>query len=400
MIKKVGYLLAGILSAAIIMKIIGVAGSSPEKVTDILSHWAIDWAKGGLVGALIVAAIFAINRHVENTRDMNTIGMILFTLITPILLTFLFGYNIWLIAVGGLVGLIIGYFTYIIDDHLLDAWQVRHIALPIFFGLGFGGSVVIATVTENWQDETIQVSDHATCTQVNVERYTFHYRSSKKGGSYHSWDVHDTHYFFNNGEIYPTPKPDVDFKLGTGADGEKDRVGSISHHKWVGGNKVSKAGEDMGFKWIYLDDKSVVFQIGKTYDIEENYFGHAMSGKKESFEHLKIEPLDITLPTKSDIPGVFGMFFKFFKIMFTESNFSLLRWIYALVYIPFLLLMIFVAEYRISFWIFLASSTVVILIIIAIILARSGKSIGDLGEKRFSGFGGGGFGGGGAGGRY
>jgi hypothetical protein len=403
--KKLGLFLALAVSIMIIIKIAIGLGDSPERVVDILAHWSWSWTKGGIIAVVLGSIIFFLNHRIRDTRTMSLLAGVAFTVLVPAFLSLLFGTSAtWLIVVGAVAGALIGIFTPIIDDHLLDAWEVRHVSLPIFLGLGFGGSVIIATIIETWQDEHMYVTDHAVCTEVLIERYTSHTICRAKGGcsTTYSWDYRKSHYFFAHGDMYPKPVEGKDYQLGTGAFGKKDRI-KHAYHKWIGGTKLTKHGEAKGFKWIYLSDNKFAYAVNKTYDVDENYFGHAIrEGKEEEADLVDSEiiPSTHTLPTSDNVPGVATMFLEFFKIMATNDDFQVLRWIYALVYLPLLIMAIFIQELRVTFWIFLASSTIVILIILALVVARSGEGLGDLGRRSFGGFGRGRFGGGGSGGRW
>ncbi len=394
--KKIGLILSALLAIILAIMIIDQIQSSPEKVLDILKHWSLVWLKGAFIATILISVIFLINKKIANQRRMSLIGILCFTPGLPVLITLLFEYDEILIIVGGIAGLIIGYYSYIIDDHLEDIWEVRHVVIPVVIGLGFGGSVTMATWLENWQDEYIAVSDHSTCTKVTIKRYTYHYRSSKQGGSYYSWDVESTKYFFNKGESYPDPKENIDYTLETGALDYKDRA-EFDHYKFIGGEKLSKRGDLKGFKWIFLTDNSFEYNLNTVYEVEENYFGHAIkNGKEKDIEYSNIKSVEHVLPTSSDVPdsGVM-MFFDFFKIMAQNPDFGILRWIFAFMYLPFILLLLFIPESRVPIFIYIASSTIIILIILVIFAARSGISVRDY-SSRFRFGGGGGFNGGGA----
>lgn len=392
-----GLIFAGITALIIAFNIYTVAEAGPEKVTDIVKHWTIAWIKGGLIAVIVGFIIFQINKRIRSEQTMSLVGIIIFTPLLPLLATALFGYHLIMVILAGVAGLIIGYFCHIIDDHLLNLWEVRHITLPLVFGLGFGASVIIACLYENWQDENVYVTDHATCTELTVERYTSHTSCSQKGGCHttYSWSYHKSYYYFQAGHDYKNPIEDVDYTLGHGALGRKDRV-KISHHDWIGCIAYKKHGPIA--KWIYLSKPGLVYEEGNWYEVEENFFGQAIkSGKPISAKDTDPKAGVTTLPTSSDVPGMITLTLQFFKIMATHEDFSLLRWVYALVYLPFLVLILFVAEYRISFGILVASSTIVIMIILAIIASRNREHFS---RDSFRGFGGGSFGGGGAGSRW
>lgn len=393
--KKIGYGLGVILAVLLLWKVIDVAHDSPEKVYDIVKHWAIAWLKGGLIAVVIVFIIFEINKRINNESTMSIVGIAILIWGIPSLLTICYGYHLYLVISGVIAGVVLGYFSYIIDDHLLEAWEMRHVTLPIFFGLGFGASVIIACITENWQDEYIAVSDHAVCTEVTIERYTKHYR---KKGSYYTWDTHKTQYFVVRGETYPTPQQGVDYVLGTGAWGKTDRV-VFTHYKWIGGQKLTKTGEDKGFKWILLNNTHYAFAHNIVYEVEENFFGQIIKeGIRKDISYTPHVVQDIVLPTSDDVPNTINLTFAFVKIMAKNPDFALLRWIYLLLYLPFFAAALFIAEIRGAFLLFFVSSTIIIFLIIAGIAAKFGDSIEELADK-FS-FGGGSFGGGGASGRY
>jgi hypothetical protein len=384
----------------IVAKIFFSVDDYPEKVLDIVEHWFFVWLKGGGIALVVVVIIFLINKKFTDESTMSKIGLLIMPFLIPSLLYVCFGYNLWIIICGAVAGIVIGYYAYIIDDHLLEAWEMRHIVLPLVFGVGFGASCIIAALTENWQDENIYVHEHATCNELIVERYTSHTTSSgKTTTTTYSWDTYKTYYFFKRGEQYMVPVEDRDYSLGTGALGKRDRIRN-EYHKWIGGEKISRVGTNIGYKWVYLTDTGLVYKTNTVYEVEENFFGQALkSGKQKSITIPPMISTEHQLPTDDDVPGLFSMSFDFFKIMATNPDFSLLRWIYILIYIPFIVGAIFSPEMRIALFIFFISSTIIILIILGVLAGKSGRSLEDF-IPRFRGYGGGSFGGAGASGRW
>jgi hypothetical protein len=162
---------------------------------------------------------------------------------------------------------------------------------------------------------------------------------------------------------------------------------------------MTKFGENLGFKWIYLHDINLKYESNAVSEVEENFFGHAIHDGKKKDIAIPAKSETKALPTSRNVPGMISMSLDFFKIMATNPDFSLLRWIYLLIYLPFCLGAVFSPELRISLFIFFISSTIIILIIIGIIAGRSGRSLEDF-VPRFGGFRGGSFGGGGANSRW
>ncbi len=398
--RKYGLGIAAMLFVIIAIKLLIGVPEYPEKVLDIVKHWFFAWLKGGFIAVVIIVVIFVINKQLTDETMMSRIGMIIMPVLIPTLTYLCFGYIFWLTIFGVIAGLIIGYYAYIIDDHLLEVWEIRHIVLPLFFGLGFGISSTVAALTENWQDEYMYVSDQSTCNELSLKRYTSHTSCSKKGGctTTYTWDTYKTLYFFNRGEDYYTPQEGKDYVLGHGAFGKKDMV-AHDYHRWIGGEKLTNTGDVVGSKWIYLVDTGLVYPLNAVYEVEENFFGQALKdGKRKRLEFNRKVELQ-NLPSESDVPGIFSMSFDFFKIMATNPDFSLLRWIYILIYIPFIVGAVFSPGLRIALFIFFISSTVIILIIIAIIAGKSGRSLEDF-VPNFGGYGGGSFGGAGASGQW
>lgn len=397
--KKLSGALVVLVAVLALIKVILTAQSSPEKVFDIVKYWSMAWGKGVVIITIVIAIIFLINKLLEREWVMSVVGMICMPVLIPALLYICFGFIMWLSIFGVVAGLIIGYFSYIIDDHLLEAWKVRHIVLPLFFGLAFGCSTIIAALAENWQDEYLFVNDYATCHELNLQRYTMHVVVTKKSTTvYYSWDTYKTLYFFNRGEQFKQPQENRDYVLGTGALGKKDQV-SDAYHKWIGGEKLNSSGESLGFKWIYLAKLDLKYDLHVVSDVEENYFGQAIKdGKPKDIPVPTTFATNQKLPTGEDVPGMFSMSFDFFKIMFTNPDFSLMRWIYLSIYLIFGVCAIFWVKWRIAFFVFFISSTIIILIILAIVAARSGRDLSDFMPEFL--LGGGNFGGAGSSGRW
>lgn len=377
--KKLSYLAPIFVAVVALVVIINSANSSPEKVVDIVKHWSIAWAKILGILVVVIGIIFYINKILKEQKTMSIVGMLIMPILIPAFLYLGFGLVWWILFVGFVAGLIIGYFSYIIDDHLLEAWRIRHIVLPIVFGLGFGGSTIVAALSENWQDEYIFVEEHATCNKLTIERYTMHVvRSGKTTTTTYSWDTYNTLFAFNRGETFAQFREGVDYQLGYGAMGKRDRI-VHDYYKWIGGEKLNKGGKPLGFKWVYLSNIELRYTVSTVYEVEENYFGHAIKdGKPQKIKASDKSLEKHTLPTEDDVPGVFSLSFDFFRIMFTNPDFSLLRWIYLAIYAVFIAGAIFSAQWRIALFVFLISSMIIILIILLIVASKSGRDISEL----------------------
>jgi hypothetical protein len=212
---------------------------------------------------------------------MSLIGICSMPVLLPVLLYLSFSFMWWLMAFGAAAGYVLGRFSYVIDDRLLDAWKQRRIFLPLVFGLCLGGSTIVAALAENWQNEIIYVQEFATCHTVTLSRYTKHTVYHKKGNtSYHSYDAYKTVYSFQSGESFGDLQEGRDYSLGYGESGVQDRV-SHDYYKWIGGEHLSKNGEALGFKWVYLSSIDFRFTRDRVYDIEENFFGQVIQEGKE-----------------------------------------------------------------------------------------------------------------------
>jgi hypothetical protein len=161
---------------------------------------------------------------------MRKLGMCIFPFLLPLLTYVSFGDNIWLLISAAVVGIIVGYFTYIIDDHLIDLWDARLVSIPFVIGIVMAATTAVSIIKDHWKNENIYVTHKATCTQVIVERYTAH--TSKKSTTY-SWDYHTSYEYTRLGSEYYQPKENVDYTLGYGAFFSKDRV-KYKYFMWIG----------------------------------------------------------------------------------------------------------------------------------------------------------------------
>jgi hypothetical protein len=98
----------------------------------------------------------------------------------------------------------------------------------------------------------------------------------------------------------------------------------------LGGYKSSTDGL---FSWILLENDNLKYSLNKSYKVEENYFGVALSdGKENSSIVPNLINQNPTLPTQipsgSSIWQAVKDFFSFFKLLFTEDGFVLLKWVY------------------------------------------------------------------------
>ncbi len=401
--KQIRNLLIGAFSVLIVLKIINIVSDTDSLVLSIFEKWSIIWLKVLSIGAVSAGIIFYINHHYQSEEQMSRIGMLVFSWFLPLLTYICWGYNLWLLIAAAVAGFIVGYLTYIIDDHLIDVWDARLVSLPFVIGIGLAATTTISVIRDHWKTEKVHVTHKASCSQVVVERYTKH--KHKKSTTY-SWDYHTSYNFPQLGTTYYQPTEDKDYTLGYGYGGMKDRV-VMKHYMWIGGSIQKKT----GFHWILLDKDNLRYEPGISYKVEENFFGTALEHGKE------IDPLSMQLPDSTFVPPLpddipsgstawqsFLSSFTFFNLLFTEDTFVLLRWVYIGIFGLFVLLAVLFKECRISLYTFLISFSVVLLIIFAVFAKRAGVSLSDIiqtrSRRRFGGFGGGKFGGGGAGDRW
>lgn len=395
------------------LQLLMISGCASQEVVNLGKSMAMNliWAVPFVV--LIMSVIFAMNKYIlknGRTNDMlcSWIGVITFPAIFAGGIGIKFSFTLWPMIISIILGAIVGWFSYTIDEILENCWENRMTTVPAALGLIMAGYMTTALFTHIWMEGDMYVTHKACISRAIVERYTYHYSTDKDGhdDSYYTWDYRGHTDKSAEGWTLPLLAEGKDYVLGTGALLKRDRVKWEAYY-FIGGHFFSENKNAWdSFQWLRLS-RMVPFEIGKVQRVQSDYFGNPFNnaGEVEIPKALPEKLVKVVLPGSNDVPGatvttkVFGMTITAVQLMFTEEEYRDLLWIHLLL-AGIVLALAAIPSLRRSVLIFVICASIVPLLIMMIVAARTG-GIGELvGRQRSVSGGGGSFGGGGVSGRW
>lgn len=209
-----------------------LGGCTSKEVANLGTALATNLLWSALFSAVVVSLIFVMNRFIvgkdgrTNEKLCSIIGVILFPGVFAGGVGLGFGFSFWPMTVAVLVGGLVGWFSYTLDELMNHAWEHKDVTVPAVLGLVIGGYVLTAMFTHVWLEGDMYVTNKACTNRVVVERYTMHITHGKKGRTNisYSW-VYRSHFDrFADGWVLPMINEGVDYTLGTGALGTEDRI--------------------------------------------------------------------------------------------------------------------------------------------------------------------------------
>ncbi|MFA5986098.1 MAG: hypothetical protein WC819_01970 [Parcubacteria group bacterium] len=399
------------VSVAVVMMIF-LSGCDSPQITSVESHVFKSLLFIGPFIGMMSWCIFLMNKHIvredgrTDERRCSIVGIIVFPVFFVGAFGWEFGFNWISMTIAVIGGMIIGWFSYTLDELMLNFWEERRTMIPAICGLLLGGWMCTIMFTHVWLEGDMYVTDTASVKRVIVERYTYHYRDDKDGGSYYEWDYYSHAQRFALGDIYPDLKEDVDYKLGVGELLKKDRIGKTEYYRFIGGYLFSERSQRWKeFRWLLLSNPSLHFMIGKVQRVQSDFYGKPIhnAGEVSDYASLPVVSGSPRLPTERDLPPAMFEFkavmlgIDFVRMIFTEHEYrSVLYGLLAFLGI-FGMVALLVRDLRRPIGIFLACASIAPLLIFLIIAGRTG----GLGNIRIgSSDRGGRFGGGGSSGRW
>lgn len=367
--------------------------------------------------------IFLMNKYiaadgVTNNRWCSILGVILFPPGFYFFLSPRFGTHWTSVTIYIILGLLIGWFSYVIDELILGFWENRKITVPGLIGLILGGVLIFTFFSDVWLEGNMYVMKKACATRIIVERYTQHY-DSDDDDYYYTWDFHKSVPKIVLGTTFPIMVERKDYTLGRGYGGRKDRVGKTERYCFIGGRFWSERKKQWSpFTWIRLHDKWLGFVEGEINRIRSNFYGNPIenggiveeidtgdAGRSKTvlpgMPRRFHSPYDSDLPKPTTVGKAFGYFAATIKQLIKEDEYRLVLYFLVIVIVPWVV-MLFFPFTRPSAAAFLICFFIIVLISLLIVAARTG-SLGRLGggrrKRRYAGRGGR-FGGAGAGGKW
>jgi hypothetical protein len=371
----------------------------------------------------IGAVIFLMNKFIAingitNDRWCSILGVIIFPIGFYFILSARFGTNWIAVTIYIVLGLLIGWFSYVTDELILGFWENRIITVPGLFGLILGGVMFITFFSSVWLEGNMYVMKKACATRIIIERYTQHYDSEDET-YYYTWDYHKSVPKIVLGTTFPILVEGKDYSLGKGYGGRKDRIGRTEKYCFIGGTFWSeRKGRWSPFTWLRLHGNWLGFVVGQVNLVRSNFYGNPIenggiveeidTGNAGSSKAVLPEiPKRFNLPYNENLPNptivgkAFGYFIDTVKQLFIEDEYRSVLYFIGIVIVPWLVMLFFPAV-RPSAIAFLICFFVIVLIFLLLMAARTG-SLGKLGwgrRKRRFAPGGGRFGGGGTSGKW
>ena len=371
----------------------------------------------------IGAVIFLMNKFiarndVTNDRWCSILGVIIFPTGFYFILSARFGTHWIAVTIYIVLGLVIGWFSYVTDELILGFWENRKITVPGLFGLILGGVMLITFFSGVWLEGNMYVMKKACASRIIIERYTQNYDSEDET-YYYTWDYHQSVPKIVLGTTFPILVEGKDYSLGSGYGGIKDRVGRTEKYCFIGGRFWSERKRRWSpFTWLRLRGAWLGFVEGQINLVRSNFYGNPIenggiveeinTGNTGSSKVVLpgipkrfILPDDDQLPNATTAGKAFGYFIDTVKQLFTEDEYRSVLYFLGIVIVPWFVMLFFPAL-RPSAIAFLICFFVIALVFLLLVAARTG-SLGKLGggrrKRRFAG-GGGGFGGGGTSGKW
>ena len=344
-----------------------------------------------IAGTIIL--IFLLNKYIvdKNGRTNNSMCSIIGTIIFPIIFTLIFGYKFgftWLVITFSVItGVIIGYFSYTLDEMMETYWEEREITIP--GTLGFMSSIFVISLlfSHVWIEGDMRVTNKASARRVIIERYTYHHSTDRDGKdtSFYSWDYLYHVERFEYGIVPPELIEDRDYKLGRGALAKKDRAHEVIY-QLIGGHFFSeKKNQWKPFVWLLLARPQLqdVIQTGEVYRIKSNFYGNPIGCTLLSVESVEIaqETAKPALPGANYLPPadsfstIISYGWEFIIFLATEEEYRLILFIFIGIAVILTVAAVLIPSSRDSIKVFLIAATIVVPLMILIESLKSGRRI-------------------------
>ena len=356
--------------------------------------------------AVVIGIIFAMNKWIvdsrgrTNDRLCSIIGVITFPIIFTVAFALYWSWDWWVILIAVGLGAPIGWFSYTLDELMESFWENRVVTIPGLIGLVLGGAIIVSFFTGTWIEGDMYVTNKACSARAVVERYRESCSTDSDGNRScsDSWNYVSHIDRIADGWQLPQLQENIDYRLGRGDYGRKDRVRFESYFL-IGGVFYSEDQNDWSeFRWLVLKNKIQV-EIKQVQKIRSNFYGQPVENAGE-VKAPKPVPKSVAakaltdeyLPPARTTVKALSIVWDTFAQLFTEEEFRPLLYMFLALFGLLGGLAAFVPVTRSSVFAFTICFFVVALIAVMVIAARTGSLGSGRGGRRRSG-GGGGFGG-------
>lgn len=360
----------------------------------------------------VIGIIFLMNKWIvhpdgrTNERICSIVGLGIFPLLIAAFFGLIIGFD-WIVVIPCIIaGGIIGWYSYTLDEMMESFWENRRKTVPGALGVLLGGWIIILMFTNVWKQGDMYVVKTACAKRQVIERYTYHSQTDKDGKdtSYYSWDDHHSGERVVAGDAFPDIREGVDYVLGIGDAGRKDRLGRVEYYRFIGGNFFSeKKGSWNSFRWLLLSNANLRFQTGVVQNVKSNFFGHPIKngGLVSSYSDLpNISANNIPIPSISDLPPMETIIkalstgVQVIALLFSDDEYKEILYFFLGIVGLLALVAIFFPVYRESICIFAICFSVIPLLIMLVAASRGGRlssfSSGESYRGRGGDYGGGG----------
>ena len=354
--------------------------------------------------AVMIGIIFAMNKWIvdsrgaTNERLCSAVGVVSFPVLFFVAFYLYWGWSWWVIGAAFLLGGPIGWFSYTLDELLVEFWENRVVTLPGLVGLILGGAVIVSFFTGIWLEGDMYVTNKACSARAVVERYSETCTKDDDGvrSCSDSWDYYYHVDRIADGWQLPSLEKGRDYQLGRGDYGREDRV-RLESYFLIGGQFYSEEQKQWTeFRWLVLK-KKIPVELRQVQHIRSNFYGNPAENAGAVSEPAPLpESVAARVLTGDDLPPgsttmkAISIVWDTVKLLFSEDEYRGILYIFLCVFALIGTLAFFVPVTRPSVAAFTSCFFIIALIAVMIIAARTG-SLGSGRRRRSSG--GGGFGG-------
>ena len=347
----------------------------------------------------LLVVVFTLNKTIKTdgqTNDLavSIIATIIFIPSFLLIARYYWGLNWITIPISIIVGGLLGWFSYVLDDLLADGWRdAKGILLGGYSGLVFGGTLTVFMFSAVWLEGNMFITHDAICNRAVIERFDVSYTTDDEGHTtrHESWNYLTHVQKIAFGRKIPELQERRDYTLGYGDNGRRDRV-RWERYYFIGGYFWSeKNNQWKEFRWWRLENPLLQFAMKDISIVRSNYFGNPI--ENGGLGIAPKDPPEITkpsLPSESELPSptvatrTIGFIGKGIWLLFTEEEYRSLLYLMLSLYGSLGMASIFIPVVRPGVGAFVACSFILVLIIILFVAAKTGSIPGTGGRKRHS----------------
>jgi len=351
---------------------------------------------------LVLAVIFTLNktilipgsRRTDNTK-CAVAGAILMPLLLVPIIGWWFSWSAFALVGALLVALILGIFSYTLDEVVENAWEMKQTVIPAVIGLLYGGWLVFLMFFHVWKSGNFYLTNFACVNRAVQERFDVYVDSN--GVRHESWNYVDHVDKPAFGHTLPVIDVNRELRMGHGDEGKPDRIRREAYY-FIGGSFWSEDAEKWrDFRWLLLENPNLHFDVNEVQIVQSNFWGYPIhnGGPGKGYRTPLPKVVSVSLPGAEDLPPPTTVF-KAFKrgtmmisLMFAEHEYRPFVFLILGVFVTALLSMA-IPQMRVPAAVFLICTTIAVPIVLLAIASKTG-GVRNLSFDRLRTGGGGGF---------